>query len=31
MLLEYVTEKENQCYSTGMHDIVVRPLSASLI
>jgi len=31
ILLEYITERENWCYSTGMHDIVVRPISTILI
>jgi len=31
ILLEHVTEREIYCYSTGMHDIVVRPFSTILI
>ena len=31
ILLEYVIERENYCYSTGMHGIVVRPFSTILI
>ena len=30
ILLEYVTGRENWCYSTGMHGIVVHPFSTIL-